>query len=61
VAMIDRVAADVGAELGRRPALVLTGGDAPGLRPLLAGPVHHAPDLVLEGLAVLAGETSCVT
>ena len=61
VAMIDRVAADVGAELGRRPALVLTGGDAPSLRPLLAGPVHHAPDLVLEGLAVLAGETSCVT
>lgn len=54
VAVIDRVVADVGAELGERPRRLITGGNAPDLLPLLAGEYHHVPDLVLEGLAIIA-------
>lgn len=57
VAMIDRVVADVGAELGERPRCLITGGNAGDLLPLLAGDYHHVPDLILEGLAIIA-ETS---
>ncbi len=34
--------------------LLLTGGDAERVRPHLAAPVTHAPDLLFQGLAVLA-------
>jgi type III pantothenate kinase len=54
VAVIDRVVTDVGAELGSEPTCVITGGDAAALLPLLAGEYHYAPELVLEGLAVIA-------
>ena len=54
VAVIDRVTADVAAELGGEPARFLTGGNAADLLPLLAGDYHHVPELVLEGLAVIA-------
>ncbi|MBW7931865.1 MAG: type III pantothenate kinase [Gammaproteobacteria bacterium] len=37
---------------GEVPVLVLSGGDAGGLMPMLSGPVHHHPLLVLEGLAL---------
>ncbi|MDN5869718.1 MAG: type III pantothenate kinase [Nitrococcus sp.] len=37
---------------------VLTGGDAPELLPWLSQRYEHAPNLVLEGLAVLAEEVS---
>lgn len=54
VALIDRVTADLRAELGARMALVITGGDAPDIMPLLANKPRHVPDLVLRGLARLA-------
>ncbi|MGA7800138.1 MAG: type III pantothenate kinase [Gammaproteobacteria bacterium] len=61
VALIDRVLADMRAEAGDHIAALVTGGDAPTVLPLLAGPVRHQPDLVLEGLAILARETSCAS
>jgi len=54
VAVIDRVVADVRTELGTELARIITGGDAETLLPLLAGNYHHHPELVLEGLAVIA-------
>jgi type III pantothenate kinase len=54
VAIIDRVVADVSVELGQTPLCLISGGDAGDLLPLLAGDYHHVPDLVLEGLAILA-------
>jgi type III pantothenate kinase len=56
VAVIDRVVADVRTELGAELTRIITGGDAETLLPLLAGHYHHHPDLVLEGLAVIAEE-----
>lgn len=56
VAAIDRIAADVAAEAGQGVALVITGGDAGRVLPLLAGRWMHQPALVLQGLAVLARE-----
>ncbi|NNE59315.1 MAG: type III pantothenate kinase [Woeseia sp.] len=38
---------------GYRPALVLTGGDASRILPLLNAPAEHRPNLVLEGLAIM--------
>ncbi len=57
VAVIDRVVADVRTELGTDLARIITGGDAEALLPLLAGNYHHHPELVLEGLAVIAEES----
>lgn len=54
VAVIDRVTADVAAELAGEPTRLLTGGAAATLLPLLAGDYHHVPELVLEGLAIIA-------
>jgi type III pantothenate kinase len=42
------------AALGNKPKCILTGGDAPGLLPVLPIACDHDPDLVLRGLAVLA-------
>lgn len=56
-AAIDRIIVDLAAEYGKPLRVVLTGGDAPVLRPLLETPVHHDPGLVMKGLAMLAGET----
>jgi type III pantothenate kinase len=54
VAVIDRVLADLRAELGTGLRCVLTGGDAEGIVPLLTTRVHHEADLVLKGLARVA-------
>jgi type III pantothenate kinase len=54
-AMIDRGVADVGSRLGEPPVLLLTGGAAPSVAPLLRTQASLVPDLVLRGLAVLAG------
>ncbi len=54
VAVIDRVMADLRAELGSGLRCVLTGGDAPGVLPLLATRAHLEADLVLLGLARIA-------
>ncbi len=56
VAAIDRIVADVAAELDGKASFILTGGDARTLLPLLHDKWQYEPDLVLLGLAVIAGE-----
>jgi type III pantothenate kinase len=53
-AAIDRVAGEGAVHVGRRPLVVLTGGGAAQVRPLLESPCVTVPDLVLSGLAALA-------
>lgn len=62
VALVDRVCQDLRAELGKATGMLLTGGDAGRLLPLLdSRPVHDA-NLVLKGLSVFAKESAeCVT
>lgn len=55
VAAIDRIVADMAATPGAHPDVVLTGGDASRILTLLACPARHDPELVLKGLAILAG------
>jgi type III pantothenate kinase len=55
VAAIDRVVADMAGAPGACPDVVLTGGDASRILALLACPARHDPELVLKGLAILAG------
>ena len=43
-------------ELDVQPEVVITGGDAVRIQTLLACPARHDPELVLKGLAILAGE-----
>lgn len=50
-AAVDRAVSEARALVGRTPKLVLTGGAAPGLRPLIRSASVFVPDLVLEGLA----------
>ena len=54
-ALIDRGVVDVESRLGTRPALLLTGGAAAAVAPLLKSRATLVPDLVLRGLALLAG------
>jgi len=56
VAAVDRIVADMAAQLGVQPEVVITGGDAVRIQTLLACPARHDPELVLKGLAILAGE-----
>jgi type III pantothenate kinase len=60
VAMIDRVVLDLSGELGKGLRTVITGGDAPRIKPLLASRVRYEPDLVLRGVAVMAGRRESV-
>lgn len=54
-ALIDRAVEEARALLGgKRPRVVLTGGGAAAVRPLVKSPRVLVPDLVLQGLAVLA-------
>ena len=53
-ALIDRAAEEARVLLGRKPLVVMTGGDAPVVRRLVHSPCVGVPDLVLRGLAVLA-------
>jgi type III pantothenate kinase len=50
-AAVDRAVSEAGELVGQAPRLVLTGGGAPGLRPLIRCPSLLLPDLVLEGIA----------
>lgn len=61
VAMIDRVLADMVTELGEQTEMLITGGDAGRILPLLGWQPRHDPDLVLKGIAILAREEACVT
>jgi type III pantothenate kinase len=53
-ALIDRAVAEATKLLGSAPVLILSGGGAPALRPLLAHRAWLVPDLVLRGLAACA-------
>jgi type III pantothenate kinase len=53
-ALIDRALEEAAPRTGRRPLIVLTGGGAGPVRPLLRGACVGVPDLVLQGLAVLS-------
>lgn len=50
-AAADRAVSEAGALVGKTPKLIMTGGGAPALRPLIRGASLFVPDLVLEGLA----------
>ena len=51
---IDRILDEQAALLGAQPQTLVTGGDAQSLLTLLRHVVQHAPDLVLEGVALIA-------
>jgi type III pantothenate kinase len=55
-AMIERTTTDMAAQVGGGIRVVMTGGDAPVIRPLLDIRTTHDPDLVLKGVAILAEE-----
>lgn len=54
-AAIDRIVIDMAAAPGTRLDVMVTGGDASRILTLLACPARHDPELVLKGLAMLAG------
>ncbi len=53
-ALVERFAARTAARLGATPELILGGGDAASLLPLLSLPARLSQDGVLRGLAVWA-------
>jgi type III pantothenate kinase len=53
-ATIDRAVEEAQGKLKRKPLVILTGGGAKLVRPLLTSRSVGVPDLVLKGLAVLA-------
>jgi type III pantothenate kinase len=52
-AVIDRAVADARRALGASPLLLLTGGAAPAIQPLIRSAHLSVPDLVLRGLVAL--------
>jgi type III pantothenate kinase len=52
--LVDRAVEEAHILLGRDPLVVLTGGQAASVRPLLLSACVTVPDLVLRGLAVLS-------
>ncbi|MEJ2362567.1 MAG: type III pantothenate kinase [Gammaproteobacteria bacterium] len=57
VALIQQTLADLQQHSGIQASCYLTGGDAGRIEPLLSIPCQQEPDLVLQGLAVIAGAT----
>jgi len=57
-AVIDRAVAEARKVIGHVPLVLLTGGGAPALRPLIRSRHRLVPDLVLQGLAVLASDSA---
>lgn len=55
VSVLDRTVHDVGVELNQSIFPVITGGDAMELQALLRADFTYVPNLVLEGLAIVAG------
>jgi type III pantothenate kinase len=53
-ALVERAAGELARRSGATPALVITGGDAGRIAPLIAHSVNVEPDLVLRGLVVYA-------
>lgn len=60
-ALVERFAVRMAPELGGSPTLVLGGGDAPELQPLIAMPAQMKRDGVLRGLAVWANASSAAS
>jgi len=56
--VIDRVVDDLSRTLGTEISGVITGGDAALICPLLKKKFAHEPNLVLKGLAIIAGSGS---
>ena len=56
VALIDRVVHDMQSKFNRKLTRVITGGGAEDIIDLLSDEFIHEPHLVLEGLALMAGE-----
>jgi type III pantothenate kinase len=56
-AIADRAVKEARAVLGQSPLMLLTGGAAPVIRSLIQTRHRHVPDLVLQGLAVIASAT----
>ena len=52
-AVVDRAVAEARRALGASPLVVLTGGAAPSIHPLIRGTYSSVPDLVLRGLVTL--------
>jgi type III pantothenate kinase len=52
--LVERAAQRARRDLGAEPTLVLTGGDASAISPLLSVPYRLAPTIVLQGLARFA-------
>lgn len=55
-ALVEQAMATMTRECGEQPTLLMTGGAADRLDRLVTVPIRHVPNLVLRGLAVLAGE-----
>ena len=53
-AVADRAAFEARLVSGRTPLMLLTGGAAPGIAGLVRTRHRYVPDLVLQGLAVIA-------
>jgi type III pantothenate kinase len=53
-ALIERAVVDMQASIGEPPTLLLTGGASSRIQPALRVPFKSVPNLVLQGLAVLA-------
>jgi len=58
VGAIERAVADTEAALGTEVSRIITGGDAQAVLAHLSSHYQHQPDLVLQGLAIIAGERS---
>lgn len=56
-ALVDQTLAAVTRDYGEDVACYLTGGDAMYIAPHLASPCRQLPDLVLQGLAMIASDT----
>lgn len=52
--LVDRAVQEAVLLIGRKPLVVLTGGESAAVRPLVTSASVGVPDLVLRGLAVLA-------
>lgn len=61
VSLLDRAVADAVAELGPTLKVLITGGDAQRIAPMLRSECKLEPNLVIQGLARIAEATECDT
>jgi type III pantothenate kinase len=59
VASIDEICAAAHARVGKDCELLITGGDAELLLPLLHYPLQHQPQLVMQGMRIVADAGEC--